>query len=346
MSSCRSLHIAVVSPYRHAGARAGARARAEKLCEALAQLPEVKLTTLAPFIATRHHIDFDLEGSMPRRLAKLATLNRILHAISPDVVISEAPLDPMSFGRFKIIHVIHDTKFASEHGRRWSNMARHLHGISVRKADAVMTVSHAEATNIRALYGPGTPIIVSYNGLSSAWIDTPAPSGNWEHDVLYVSNFAAHKGHADLIETTAGSAYRIALVGSDLGHETAIRQLIGKSSCKFDIYANLDEASLIRLYDRSAIKVFPSRLEGFGMPFLEARCRGLPVVANDVPVFRELRGLVGGDLVDCSDHDAFRNAIAKALGQPARAYPDPAVLSAFKWEQIAQNLITDIRKLL
>ena len=346
MSSCRSLHIAVVSPYRHAGARAGARARAEKLCEALAQLPEVKLTTLAPFIATRHHIDFDLEGSMPRRLAKLATLNRILHAISPDVVISEAPLDPMSFGRFKIIHVIHDTKFAGEHGRRWSNMARHLHGISVRKADAVMTVSHAEAANIRALYGAGTPIIVSYNGLSSAWIDTPAPSGNWEHDILYVSNFAAHKGHADLIEATAGSAYRIALVGSDLGHEIAIRQLIGKSSCKFDIYANLDEASLIRLYDRSAIKVFPSRLEGFGMPFLEARCRGLPVVANDVPVFRELRGLVGGDLVDSSDPDAFRNAIAKALGQPARVYPDPAILSAFKWEQIAQNLITDISKLL
>jgi len=346
VSSCRSLHIAVVSPYRHAGARAGARVRAEKLCEALAQLPEVKLTTLAPFIATRHHIDFDLEGSMPRRLAKLAALNRILHAISPDVVISEAPLDPMSFGRFKIIHVIHDTKFAGEHGRRWSNMARHLHGISVRKADAVMTVSHAEATNIRALYGPGTPIIVSYNGLSSAWIDTPAPSGNWEHDVLYVSNFAAHKGHADLIEATAGLTYRIALVGSDLGHEAVIKKLIGKSSCRFDIYANLDEASLIGLYDRSAIKVFPSRWEGFGMPFLEARSRGLPVVANDLPVFRELRGLVGGGLVDCSDHDALRNAIAKALNQPARVYPDPGVLSAFKWEQIAQNLITDIRKLL
>ena len=346
MSSCRSLHIAVVSPYRHAGARAGARVRAEKLCEALAQLPEVKLTTLAPFIATRHHIDFDLEGSMPRRLAKLAALNRILHAISPDVVISEAPLDPMSFGRFKIIHVIHDTKFAGEHGRRWSNMARHLHGISVRKADAVMTVSHAEATNIRALYGPGTPIVVSYNGLSSAWIDTPAPSGNWEHDVLYVSNFAAHKGHADLIEATAGLTYRIALVGSDLGHEAVIKKLIGKSSCRFDIYANLDEASLIGLYDRSAIKVFPSRWEGFGMPFLEARSRGLPVVANDLPVFRELRGLVGGGLVDCSDHDALRNAIAKALNQPARVYPDPGVLSAFKWEQIAQNLITDIRKLL
>jgi alpha-1,2-rhamnosyltransferase len=121
--------------------------------------------------------------------------------------------------------------------------------------------------------------------------------------------------------------------------------LIGKSSCRFDITANLDEASLIRLYDRSAIKVFPSHLEGFGMPFLEARSRGLPVVANDLPVFRELRGLVGGELVNCADHAAFRNAITKALGQPARKYPDPAVLSAFKWEEIAQKLFTDISKM-
>src|SRR6185437_3045606 len=219
---------------------------------------------------------------------------------------SEAPLDPISFGRFKIVHLIHDTKFAGEHGRRWSNLARHLHGISVRKADAVMTVSHAEAANIRALYGARTPLIVSYNGLSSAWVDTPKQEGNWEYDILYVSNFAAHKGHQDLIEATAGLSYRIALVGSDFGNETTIKQLIGKSSCRFDIVANLDEASLIRLYDRSAIKVFPSRVEGFGMPFLEARSRGLPVVANDLPVFRELRGLVGGELVDCSNHEEFR----------------------------------------
>lgn len=348
MTGRRNLEIAVVSPYPHAGAKAGARVRAEKLCEALVQLSGVKLTTLAPFRPARdaNHIDFDLEGSMPQRLVKLARLNRILHSISVDVVISEAPLDPIGFGRFKVVHVIHDTKFAGEHGRRWSNMARHLHGVSIRNADAVMTVSHAEAANIRALWGAGTPIIVSYNGLSSAWIDTPAPGGDWAYDILYVSNFATHKGHSDLIEATAGSTYRIALVGSDFGHEAAIRELIGKSSCQFDIYANLDEASLIRLYDRSAIKVFPSRLEGFGMPFLEARSRGLPVVANDLPVFRELSALVGGELVDCSDHDAFRNVIAAALGQPARTHPDPAILSAFKWDEIARNLMADITKLL
>lgn len=344
MTSRRDLHIAVVSPYRHTGVKAGARVRAEKLCEALVLLPGITLTTLAPFTLARHahHIDFDLEGSMPRRLAKLAALNRLLHAISPDVVISETPLDPISFGRFKIVHLIHDTKFAGAHGRRWSNLVRHLHGISVRKADAVMTVSRAEAANIRALYGARAPIIVSYNGLSSTWIDMPPSDGNWEYDILYVSNFAAHKGHRELIEATAGLTYRIALVGSDLGTETAIKQMIGKSSCRFDIAANLDEASLIRLYDRSAIKVFPSHLEGFGMPFLEARSRGLPVVANKLPAFRELRGLVGGELVDCADQNTFRNAIAKALSQPARVYPDPAVLAAFKWEEIARRLIADI----
>ena len=36
--------------------------------------------------------------------------------------------------------------------------------------------------------------------------------------------------------------------------------------------------------------VFPSYVEGFGLPLVEAMQRGLPAMASDIPVFREIGG--------------------------------------------------------
>ena len=36
--------------------------------------------------------------------------------------------------------------------------------------------------------------------------------------------------------------------------------------------------------------LFPSHVEGYGMPLVEALCAGVPVIASDLPVFREIAG--------------------------------------------------------
>jgi len=48
---------------------------------------------------------------------------------------------------------------------------------------------------------------------------------------------------------------------------------------------------LLRLYEESAALLAASEGEGFGLPLVEAAQHGLPIVARDIPVFRE----VGGD---------------------------------------------------
>lgn len=45
-----------------------------------------------------------------------------------------------------------------------------------------------------------------------------------------------------------------------------------------------------KLYATSSIFAFPSLSEGFGLPLLEAMGYGCPVVASDIPIFRELAG--------------------------------------------------------
>ena len=76
-------------------------------------------------------------------------------------------------------------------------------------------------------------------------------------------------------------------------------------------------------------------LEGFGMPFLEARSRGLPVVAEQISAFQELQVQLGAALVDFSDASAVKAAIGRAL-QSRRTVPN---IDHFKWRHIAQDLL-------
>ena len=42
------------------------------------------------------------------------------------------------------------------------------------------------------------------------------------------------------------------------------------------------------MYAGCSALVYPSRMEGFGLPPLEAMLRGRPAIVSDLPVFREL----------------------------------------------------------
>jgi glycosyltransferase involved in cell wall biosynthesis len=50
------------------------------------------------------------------------------------------------------------------------------------------------------------------------------------------------------------------------------------------------DAMLERLYESCSALVIASRGEGFGLPLVEAAQRGLPIIARDLPVFREVAG--------------------------------------------------------
>lgn len=51
-----------------------------------------------------------------------------------------------------------------------------------------------------------------------------------------------------------------------------------------------DDAELAALYRRARALVYPSVCEGFGLPLVEARHHGAPVIASDLPIFREIAG--------------------------------------------------------
>lgn len=70
----------------------------------------------------------------------------------------------------------------------------------------------------------------------------------------------------------------------------------------------LDDTRLAALFKKASALLFPSFAEGFGIPLMEALAAGVPVIASDLPVFREI-GQGVPELLPTGDADAWRSAV-------------------------------------
>lgn len=80
------------------------------------------------------------------------------------------------------------------------------------------------------------------------------------------------------------------------------------------------DAELARFLQHAQALLFPSFAEGYGLPLVEALMLGTPVVANRLPVFREIAGDVP-DYVDALDGPGWLRAVQDYAqpGSPRRA---------------------------
>jgi glycosyltransferase involved in cell wall biosynthesis len=75
---------------------------------------------------------------------------------------------------------------------------------------------------------------------------------------------------------------------------------------------DVTERELRALYHLSDLFAYPSFVEGFGLPLLEAMAAGVPVIASDIDSVRELHG-DAARLVPPSDSSAWAVAITELL---------------------------------
>ena len=133
---------------------------------------------------------------------------------------------------------------------------------------------------------------------------------------LYVGTIEPRKNLPVLFEAMARLSENVMLVVAGRDGMDAQSQLAPIEQLALDRrvlrLGYCPEQMLSGLYAAAAAVVYPSRYEGYGLPIVEGLAAGVPVVASDLPVFRE----VGGDeirLFDPVDPDSIASALERAI---------------------------------
>jgi alpha-1,3-rhamnosyl/mannosyltransferase len=177
-----------------------------------------------------------------------------------------------------------------------------------RSADAVIAISQSAVPELVDLYGIAqSKIRVVPMGVNPRWFNGPdaavlvrvlAEHGLRAGYFLHVGTLQPRKNLDSLIDAYERLPARIrsnrqlVLVGKYGWAADALRTRLLELRqqgrvCWIDY---VSEEALHALYYGAGAFVFPSRAEGFGLPVLEALAAGLPVVASNLPVLREVAG--------------------------------------------------------
>ena len=220
-----------------------------------------------------------------------------------DVFISAGPNIPLFFASRSFVF-LHDVIILTERGQ--SSWIKQLYlriyfPIVSSRVRGVFTVSqYSKEEIIRVLKISPSRIHVIYNGIKSS------KSKKWRggSNLLFVGNCRSHKNVYRLLKMLKHlpSWVHLDMVTS---LTTDVREFIDKQhlSERVHIYSDLTESDMRNLYERSQCLVYPSVVEGFGLPMLEAFSVGLPVIASNIPVFREIGGTAFISFNQCSSLD-------------------------------------------
>ncbi|WP_337174175.1 glycosyltransferase family 1 protein [Paludisphaera sp.] len=319
----------------------------------------------------------------PSAAASAGGRRGVLDMLAMGRAVSRARLDLMYFPATysfypvwnvpRVVVTMHDTLtmehpelvFPSWKGRlAWSLKE----AVAVRSADRIVTVSETSRRYLlsRLRCGPDRLRVVSEAADSifgpivdearatAALARYGVPAG--ARYVLYVGGLSPHKNLPRLVEAfakAAGPADLLVLTGDfhDVFHTHVpeIRAAIARVGLEDRVVLTgfVPDEDLAALYGRAHALAFPSLLEGFGLPAVEAMACGCPVAASRAGSLPEVVG-DAGILFDPLDVDDIARGLGELLHDPARRDELSALAlrraSTFDWDRSAATLLACVEE--
>lgn len=216
---------------------------------------------------------------------------------------------------------------------RSGERSRHLTRLqnAVRVASGIVCNSNATLQGVQQLcvergwvMPPAVVALLAPESLGVALMSIPTDPPYF----VYVSTIEPRKNHMLLLnawlklEMQLGDATpRLVIIGQKGWGYSDVLDLLECSEVLKRLVQHVPDctdAQMLGYLQHARALLFPSFTEGFGMPIVEALAQGVPVIASDLPVFREFASTVP-EYIDVTDENRWIQAIAsysKAQSQP------------------------------
>ncbi len=263
-------------------------------------------------------------------------------------------------GRGARVMTVHDLifeRFPQYMPRRWWYLVyRTVTALGILRSAAVLTVSHASRVDLQRYYPSArNKVHVIGNAVDPRFrrvVDPPQLDRTRrryrlpERFILTVGAGRPHKNVAAVVEALAHLDASVAptlVVAGERDHR--FPENLAERIQALDLgnrvlqTGAIHEADLPALYSLAEAFVFPSLVEGFGLPPLEAMACGTPVVASTAPAVAEVVG-DAALTVDARDPRQLAGALQRVLYDAGLrtefSRRGVARARAFSWDQVAR----------
>ena len=214
-------------------------------------------------------------------------------------------------------------------------------------ADALITISNSVKNDLEK-YITNIPITTIHLG---ADIETKRILKKNKFKVptfLMVSTIEPRKGHEDILnafEILWNRKIKLKLIF--IGREGwMVEKLLKRIHTHkyFNKYLfhlkNVNDKILIEYYQRSTAFIMASYAEGFGLPIIEAAKYNLPIIARDIPVFKEIASNHAFYFPNTSNRVNIANSVLKWLNLYKRGnYPKSKYIRHLSWKENVKKLL-------
>ncbi len=167
----------------------------------------------------------------------------------------------------------------------------------INNSSAIITPTSTVKQQIIKAYGEkyASKIFPVYEGINLNLLkigENASLKKKYKNFFIYVGNFYPHKNVEKLIEafSQVDPSYQLILLGpSDFFAERVLQSINRlKQNNRIVLFADPDLSDLVFFYRNAKALIHPSLSEGFGLPLVEAMYFNLPIIASDIPVFKEI----------------------------------------------------------
>jgi glycosyltransferase involved in cell wall biosynthesis len=238
-------------------------------------------------------------------------------------------------------------------GRARARYATAATKLAARKAARIIAPSSETRDALVGHWGiPAAKVDIIPNGVSEIFFSESARSGGTGGDIpymLFVGVFEPRKGLEVLERAVADLNRQTTRVKLVLAGRPGWRTdgVVDALMCRHDVEVieSPTDDVLARLYRGALVLVYPSQMEGFGLPVAEAMASGCPVIATDLDCVREFAG-EAPLYIRTSDPAGVVRHVDELLNDQAqsdrRGEKGRATVHDLRWQAVAERVASAI----